>query len=287
MKQFRTVWTTEPNCSLHASCYWFDAEASPMMSKGGLGNQSNTVMIETPTRSVTIMRDSTSHRVLGRVRRLVTSRLLPAIALAGLVFWQLGALVSELQELNVRPGWMVLGECVRSVLYALFLSFPIAAFLTHAPPRSRDSRLLVTCAAVVATFLLAGLGLLVPSGPEAWRSSPTAVGIALAITLVGVGLAVVSAHSLGPNFSFGPQGRALVVRGPYRLVRHPIYVAELAMIAGVTIINPRLVPVLGALVVLVLQLVRIRAEERLLRSTFPGFSRYAAETRFRLVPLVW
>jgi protein-S-isoprenylcysteine O-methyltransferase Ste14 len=203
------------------------------------------------------------------------------------VFWQLGALISELQELNVHPGWTVLGECLRSVLYALFLCFPIAAFLTHEPPRSQDGRLLVTCAAVAATFLLAGLGLLVPSGPEVWSSSPGAVGIALAVTLIGVALAVVSAHSLGANFSFGPQGRALVVRGPYRLVRHPIYLAELAMIVGVTVVDPRLVPMLGALVVVVLQLVRIRAEERLLRSTFPGFSRYAAVTRFRLVPLVW
>jgi protein-S-isoprenylcysteine O-methyltransferase Ste14 len=113
------------------------------------------------------------------------------------------------------------------------------------------------------------------------------VGIALAMTLIGVALAVASAHSLGANFSFGPQGRALVVRGPYRLVRHPIYLAELAMIVGVTVVNPRLVPVVGALVVVVLQLVRIRAEERLLKSTFPGFSRYATMTRFRLVPLVW
>ena len=257
------------------------------MSKGGLGNQSNTVMIGAPTRSGTIMDHATAPRVLGRVRSLLTSRLLPAIALAGLVFWQLGALISELQELNVHPGWTVLGECLRSVLYALFLCFPIAAFLTHEPPRSRDGRLLVTCAAVAATFLLAGLGLLVPSGPMLWRTSSAVVGIVLVTTLIGVGLAIASAHSLGASFSFGPQGRALVVRGPYRLVRHPIYLAELAMIAGVTTIDPRLVPVLGALVVLVLQLVRIRAEERLLRSTFPGFIRYAAETRFRLVPLVW
>jgi protein-S-isoprenylcysteine O-methyltransferase Ste14 len=258
-----------------------------MMSKGGLGNQSNTVMIETPTRSVTIVDHSTIHRVLERVRRLLMSRLLPAIALAGLVFWQLGALVSELQALNVRPGWTVLGECLRSMLYALFLCFPIAAFLTHEPPRSRDGRFLVTCAAVAATFLLAGLGLLVPGGPKLWHTSSAVVGIALAITLIGVALAVASAHSLGANFSFGPQGRALVVRGPYRLVRHPIYLAELAMIAGVTVVNLRLVPVVGALAVVVLQLVRIRAEERLLRSTFPGFRRYATLTRFRLVPLVW
>ena len=72
MKQFRTVWTTEPNCSLHASCYWFDTESSPMMSKGGSGNQSNTVMFETPTsRSGTIVDHSTTRRVLERVRHLL------------------------------------------------------------------------------------------------------------------------------------------------------------------------------------------------------------------------
>ena len=113
------------------------------------------------------------------------------------------------------------------------------------------------------------------------------VGIALAITLVGVTLAVVSANSLGGSFSFGPQGRALVVRGPYRLVRHPIYLAELAMIVGVTVVNPRVVLLAGAFAVIVLQLVRIRAEERLLRSTFPGFNSYAAVTRYRLVPFLW
>jgi len=258
-----------------------------MTSEGGLGNQSNTVMIEAPTRSGTSVDHTSTHRVLEPVRHLLTSRLLPAFALAGLVFWQLGALISELQELNAYPGWTVLGECLRSVLYAIFLCIPIAAFLTHEPPRSRDGRLLVTCAAVAATFLLAGLGLLVPSGPELWRTSPAVLGIALAVTLIGVALAVASAHSLGANFSFGPQGRALVVRGPYRLVRHPIYLAELAMIAGVTVVNLRLVPVVGALAVVVLQLVRIRAEERLLRSTFHGFNQYVTMARFRLVPFVW
>jgi len=226
-------------------------------------------------------------RALRRVRDQLTSRLLPATALAGLVLWQLVALVSELRELNVHTGWIVLGECLRSTLYALFLCFPIAAFLTHEPPRSRDGRPVVTCAAIAASFLLAGLGLLVPSGPEFWHPPRHVVEIALAVTLIGVALAVVSAQSLGASFSFGPQGRALVVRGPYRLVRHPIYLAELLMILGVTVVEPRLVPMFGALCVAGLQLVRIRAEEQLLRSTFPGFNAYAAVTRHRLVPLVW
>lgn len=224
---------------------------------------------------------------MDREVRMITTSLIPALALTGLMLWQLGALISQLQELNAHPGFLVFGVCLRSVLYALFLCFPIAAFLTREPPRSRDGRLLVTSAAVAATFLLAGLGLLVPGGPELWRSSPTVVAIALALTLIGVSMAVAGAHSLGASFSFGPQCRALVVRGPYRLVRHPIYLAEISMIVGVTVVDPRLVPLLGALVVIALQVVRIHAEERLLRSTFPGFSSYAAVTRSRLVPLVW
>ena len=59
------------------------------------------------------------------------------------------------------------------------------------------------------------------------------------------------------------------------------------MILGVTVVDPRLVPVVGALCVAGLQLVRIRAEERLLRATFPGFARYSAVTRHRLIPFVW
>ncbi len=257
------------------------------MSTGGLGNQSNSVMIEAPNGSGSTVERGALPRVLRRVPHPLTSRFLPASALAGLAIWQVGALLSELQELNVRPGWIVLGECLRSVLYVLFLCFPIAAFLTQEPPRSRDGRPGMTCAAVTASFLLVGLGLLVPSGPEFWRPSSQVVEVALAVTLMGVVLAVVSAHSLGASFSFAPQGRALVVRGPYRLVRHPIYLAELLMILGVTVVDPRLVPILGALCVAGLQLARIRAEERLLRSTFPGFGAYAAVTRHRLVPLVW
>ncbi len=270
-----------------SSCYLFDPESSLVISKGGSRNQSNTVVIDPSSRAGTRSDFSTTRRVLERMRRLLTCRLFPAGALVGLVLWQLGALIAELREFNLHPGWIVLGECLRSVLYALFLCFPIGAFLTHEPPRSRDGRVLVKGAAVVATFLLAGLGLLVPSGIQLWRMSSAVVGIAVAITLVGVVLAVTGAHSLGANFSFGPQGRALVVRGPYRMVRHPIYLAELAMIVGVTIVSPRVVPLVGATAVIVLQLVRIRAEERLLRSTFPGFSRYAAVTRYRLVPFLW
>ena len=287
MRQFRTESTTESNHLLPASCYWFDPESKPMVSMVSSGNQSNTVVVNAPPESPSTNSGSAVNGTLSRMRILLTSRYLPALALAGLVLWQLAALVPELEELSLHPGWMLLGECLRSALYALFLCFPIAAFLTQESPRSSDNRLLMTCAALGATFLLAGMRLLAPSGPEIWHASRAVIEFAVALTLGGVGLALVSANSLGSCFSFGPQGRALVVRGPYRWVRHPIYLAELVMILGVTVVEPRVVPLLGAIVVGVLQVIRIRAEERLLRSTFPGFARYATVTRHRLVPLLW
>ena len=287
MRQFRTEWTTESNHLLPSSCYWFDSDSKPVVSAGILGNQSNTGMVNTSPTSSAVATQPVTHGTLVRIRRVLTSRLLPVCALAGLVLWQLAALVPELEEFNLHPGWTMLGECLRSALYALFLCFPIAAFLTHGPPRSSDARLRMTCAALCATFLLVGLRLLVPGGPEVWHAPHLVIGLAIVLTLGGVGLALASANALGSSFSFGPQGRALVVRGPYRWLRHPIYLAELVMILGVTVVEPRVVPLLGALVVGVLQVIRIRAEERLLRSTFPGFDRYAATTRYRLVPLLW
>ncbi len=87
---------------------------------------------------------------------------------------------------------------------------------------------------------------------------------AAVVTLSGALLAVAAAFELGTNFSFGPQSRELVVNGPYQLVRHPMYLAELLMSAGVVMVAMQLTLVIGECVVIVLQVVRILAEEKLL-----------------------
>ncbi len=89
------------------------------------------------------------------------------------------------------------------------------------------------------------------------------------------------------NFSYWPEARQLVVRGPYRVVRHPVYLAEIVMSSAVLISSMRLTLVVGEFVVVVLQLVRIRAEERLLAGTFPVFGEFKATTPYRLIPGLW
>lgn len=79
---------------------------------------------------------------------------------------------------------------------------------------------------------------------------------------------------------------ALIERGPYRRLRHPMYLAELAIAVGAPLaLGAWLTLALSALFI-TLVFHRIAAEERYLAARFGGYSDYAARTN-RLVPYVY
>jgi len=80
--------------------------------------------------------------------------------------------------------------------------------------------------------------------------------------------------------------RGLVTRGPYRWVRHPVYLDEITAMLGL------LLPILSARNLAVfalfcaLQLWRTRHEEAALAATFPEYADYRRRTP-RLLPGLW
>lgn len=161
---------------------------------------------------------------------------------------------------------------------ALWVMFAVLVNLRPAP--LRRGRSVIGVAAALSSqlaFILIGL--------VAGSSGSGAVLVAGDLML-GAGLlfAIASVAFLGRCFGVLPDVRGLVTRGPYRLVRHPLYLGELTASLGIVLGAQRWAPAFGAwLVCLSLQLVRTKYEERSLRAEFPEYAPYADRTK-RLIP---
>lgn len=109
-----------------------------------------------------------------------------------------------------------------------------------------------------------------------------------AVTLFGIGTAatLLALVWIGDSFAILPAVRRIVSRGPYAIVRHPIYVGELLLVGACTMARPDALAglILSAAVVFVV--VRIVVEEELL-TRHAAYQDYAARVRWRLVPGVW
>jgi protein-S-isoprenylcysteine O-methyltransferase Ste14 len=104
------------------------------------------------------------------------------------------------------------------------------------------------------------------------------------VALVSCAFLLASVLALGTCFGVLPEARGLVTRGPYRVVRHPVYLGELGACAGLVLGAPSAWNLTAAAVLLGAQLVRMRLEERALETEFPEYAAYAAHTP-RLIPM--
>lgn len=139
-------------------------------------------------------------------------------------------------------------------------------------------------AANLAAFGLFFASLLASSGSLA---APAAASLGLSgclLALAGAALVVRSRIVLGSAWSLVPsadQGTGLVTSGPYRVVRHPIYLGLALVAIGAALAfasPPALLVVLSGIVPTFVW--RARAEEKLLSLTFgEGYEAYRRRTK--------
>jgi protein-S-isoprenylcysteine O-methyltransferase Ste14 len=105
----------------------------------------------------------------------------------------------------------------------------------------------------------------------------------VALQVVGLTVTCVAFLYLGRSFGVVAANRGLKVGGPYRLVRHPIYLSHAITVTGFLVANFSFANLSIYGVLWVCQLMRIQAEERVLSDT-GNYAAYRARVRWRLLP---
>ena len=82
-------------------------------------------------------------------------------------------------------------------------------------------------------------------------------------------------------------GQEVISSGPYRIVRHPMYLGACAMWLFTPLALGSYFTFPAFLLLIPLIVLRLLNEEKVLRQELPGYAEYCEHTRFRLVPFIW
>jgi protein-S-isoprenylcysteine O-methyltransferase Ste14 len=195
-----------------------------------------------------------------------------------MIVFALAALATVAQAV-IAAGDVLTGTAGASwtiVLYAALKAAVVSTFAVLVAIRPQARRPARDPVAFVAC--IAALGGAAALRLPTTASADTVETVGLGIAVVGSCWMLASVLALGTCFGILPEARGLVTRGPYRLVRHPLYLGELTVCAGLVLASLSALNVILGIGILVGQLVRMHLEEAELTASFPEYAAYAART---------
>lgn len=164
-------------------------------------------------------------------------------------------------------------------LFVIEQTWFAVAFLIRRPPQAVSHQIGSWLLAFAGTF--GGL-LLRPVGDH----PPWGVTAGFALQLAGLLAAIASLAALGRSFGFVAADRGTRTRGPYALVRHPVYASYLLIQGGYVLQSLSLPNALVFAFTTACNAGRALAEENVLARS-PAYQEYKQRIRWRIVPYLW
>jgi protein-S-isoprenylcysteine O-methyltransferase Ste14 len=193
----------------------------------------------------------------------------------------LGARIWNLSRARFGDSLHEQALLVQEIVTIVFLALVVVLFAVRRRGiAGQRATLRAGAVALLGTFLLNVVGYL----PLEETTATDALLASIVVVVLGTLFTIWSLATLGRAFGLFPEVRGLVVRGPYRLVRHPVYLGEMTAALGLLIARPHPLTVAVFAVFVVLQYWRTIFEERALSAAYPD--EYGAYRRQvpRLVP---
>ena len=183
---------------------------------------------------------------------------------------------------NVARTWWVDTSRYTLLLLLVTETFTLVLVLYARRALLRD----LSPMAIVATIYAALFFVLLSYG-DTTHIVPEGAGVTL--QMIGLGWQVLSKATLGRSFGLLPATRGLVTGGPYRVVRHPIYLGYLVSHLGFLLTNFSWQNMAVLATLYLAQIVRMVREEAVLEAGEQqrAYREYRAAVRYRIVPYVY
>lgn len=83
------------------------------------------------------------------------------------------------------------------------------------------------------------------------------------------------------------RGHRVITTGPYRYVRHPMYVGVIILFFCIPLALGSLLTLISGALLTALVVIRTHFEDKTLHSELEGYKEYSEKVRYRLVPGIW
>jgi protein-S-isoprenylcysteine O-methyltransferase Ste14 len=218
----------------------------------------------------------------GRIRGfLVFGQVVPATVFFVLLGIQAQAAVGLWSVAFATHNVSVSLDALNRSLGAVFLGLLVLLYLVRPQPRRSRRDMVAVAVAFTGSFILLTVPLV-----SAAPNRLDLLGLADAAQALGLVTALWGLMTLRFSFSILPEARQLVTGGPYRVVRHPVYLGEFMSAAGLLAPRVNVAVVVVAAIFVGAQLTRMHWEEGVLTAEFPEYAPYSRRTR-RLIPFIY